>query len=237
MTVGTLTRDSMSDSIPDQPADVTSPEGVAPDAGATTERRGLFRRRKPAKDPSATPADDAAGGTADAIQAEIANGSDTEAADERAGVRPGVLRRRRRKLLGQYEQGIFDLGGLAMELRARGLLAEEVMRRRAAEVADLRGQVDHLDDRLTEIRSERSERRQSGRGSGVICPSCGARGRAKANFCAQCGAALAFPETPADATADQPTMVITHGSDQATQVISATAVGNTEVIPTAKVDE
>ncbi len=229
----------MSDSIHDQPAAVTSPEGAAPDAGAgaTTERRGLFRRRKPAAEPSATPADDAAVDTADAIQAEIADGSDTETADERAGVRPGVLRRRRRKLLGQYEQGIFDLGGLAMELRARGLLAEEVMRRRAAEVADLRGQVDHLDDRLTDIRSERSERRQSGRGSGVICPSCGTRARANANFCAQCGAALACPETPADATADQPTTVITHGSDQATQVISTTAAGNTEVMPTAKADK
>ena len=98
--------------------------------------------------------------------------------EPRERTRPGVLRRRRRQLLGKYEQGIFDLGGLALELHRRGLLAEEVMRRKAAEVSDLRGQVDQVDERLEEIRSERSERRGSGRGASRTCPACGAcRGR------------------------------------------------------------
>ena len=138
-----------------------------------------------------------------------------------SGIRPGVLRRRRRILLGQYEQGIFDLGGLALELYGRGLLAEEVMRRRAAEVNDLRGQVHQVDDQLDGIKSSRAERRQSGRGASITCPSCGARCKSGANFCAECGVPLAIVTEVVEV--EQDTIVITDMPEQPTQVIASGA--------------
>jgi hypothetical protein len=183
----------MTDPAPETPAegDVPQPQ----------PKRFLFLRRKestvavdaPVPDETTTP--------------------DTGAADGDASpdrIRPGVLKRRRRQLTGQYEQGIFDLGGLAMELHSRGLLAEDVMRRRAAEVADIRAQVDELTAELDQLRQDRQERRQSGRGDSVQCPACGFRSRSTANFCASCGA-------PLKVEADQPTTVIVE--EQVTTVI------------------
>jgi hypothetical protein len=203
----------MTEDTPDQP-DATSADA------ATPARRGLFRKRTPAE-----PA-----------EAPVVVDAESEETPDRT--RPGVLRRRRRALVGKYEQGIFDLGGLALELHRRGLLAEEVMRRKAAEVSDLRGQVDQVDERLDEIRSERTERRQTGRGGGRTCPACGARCSAKAKFCAECGTPLAAAEAPAPAgTDDQPTIVIADGSAQETQVIATDGDQRTEVFPAVKVDE
>ncbi len=107
------------------------------------------------------------------------------------------------------------------------------MRRRAAEVADLRLQIDDMGARLEAIRAERQERRQAGRGAGITCPSCGARSRSTtANFCATCGAAL----TPVGsgiahdaAEADQPTTVIV--DEQVTTVIVGDDPQHTAVIP------
>lgn len=222
-------RDSMTDETPDQPADAAVPEAPA-------TRRGLFRKR--GTDATATaPADEPVDTTAapDAPAPADDTAEDAEPGDR---TRPGVLRRRRRQLLGKYEQGIFDLGGLALELHRRGLLAEEVMRRKAAEVTDLRGQVDQVDERLEEIRAERGERRKSGKGATMTCPSCGARCKASANFCAECGAPLKTAEpTPVDASADQPTTVIADTSTQDTQVISDSDAQHTQVLPPVKVDE
>lgn len=219
----------MTDETPDQPADATAPE--APPA-----RRGLFRKRSADPAVAAAPeAPDAAPAVADAPPAADDEGDEGEHGDR---TRPGVLRRRRRQLLGKYEQGIFDLGGLALELHRRGLLAEEVMRRKAAEVTDLRGQVDQVDERLEEIRAERGERRKSGKGATMTCPSCGARCKASANFCAECGAPLKTDEAAAaDAPADQPTTVIADASTQDTQVISGGDEQHTQVLPPVKVDE
>ncbi len=199
----------MPDTAPDTPAEQPAP------------RRFLFlRRRGPAAGDDvgplpAIPPDDAA-----------------VAGDGEERVRPGVLRRRRRQLMAAYEQGIFDLGGLAMELQRRGLLAEAVMRRRAAEVADLRQQIDDMSTRLDAMRSERQERRQAGRGADITCPSCGARSRATANFCATCGAPLS-PEGDVLAheasEADQPTTVIV--DEQVTTVIVDDNPQHTAVIP------
>ena len=215
----------MTDQTPDQ----------TPQAEASAEkpaRRGLFRKRTPAPTPDST--------TPEVVVTEV---EVTEVVVEDAGdeagdrTRPGVLRRRRRKLLGQYEQGIFDLGGLALELHRRGLLAEEVMRRKAAEVTDLRGQVDQVDERLGEIRSERSERRQSGRGASRTCPACGARCKATANFCAECGTPLKAPDAEGGAADDPPTIVIADATTQDTQVISTGDAQPTEAFPPVKVDE
>jgi hypothetical protein len=202
----------MTENTPDQP-DATNADA------ATPPRRGLFRKRNPAE----------------ATEAPVVIDAEDEQTPERT--RPGVLRRRRRALVSKYEQGIFDLGGLALELHRRGLLAEEVMRRKAAEVSDLRGQVDQVDERLDEIRSERTERRHAGRGSGRTCPECGARCSAKAKFCAECGTPLVAAETSAPAgTDDQPTIVIADASAQETQVIATGDGQRTEVFPAVKVD-
>ena len=195
----------MIDSAADEPM---APDPVSNDAevvDSAPEKRRLFRRRTTV-----------AAASPDAV----VESSDSEMieADSPERIRPGVLRRRRRILLGQYEQGIFDLGGLALELYGRGLLAEEVMRRRAAEVNDLRGQVHQVDDQLDGIKSSRAERRQSGRGASITCPSCGARSKSGANFCAECGAPLAIVTEVVEV--EQDTIVITDTPDQPTQVIS-----------------
>lgn len=203
----------MTDPVPETPAegDVPQPQ----------PKRFLFlRRREPSTGPDA-----AAGGgiteadaTAGAPQGAAAGAAaDDDIKPDR--IRPGVLKRRRRQLTGQYEQGIFDLGGLAMELHSRGLLAEDVMRRRAAEVADIRAQVDDLSAQLDQLRQDRQERRQAGRGGSIQCPACGFRSRSTANFCASCGAPLKADVTVVDAVVevDQPTTVIV--DEQVTTVI------------------
>ncbi len=198
----------MIDSAADEPM---APDPVSNDAevvDSAPEKRRLFRRRTTV---AATSPD------------AVVESSDTEMieADSPERIRPGVLRRRRRILLGQYEQGIFDLGGLALELYGRGLLAEEVMRRRAAEVNDLRGQVHQVDDQLDGIKSSRAERRQSGRGASITCPSCGARCKSGANFCAECGVPLAIVTEVVEV--EQDTIVITDMPEQPTQVIASGA--------------
>ena len=201
----------MTDSVPETPA-----EG---DAQAPAPKRFLFLRRR---DPEPT-----ADASADGAEAAAGPQADGEARPDR--IRPGVLKRRRRQLTSQYEQGIFDLGGLAMELHARGLLAEDVMRRRAAEVADVRAQIEDLGVQLDQLREDRRERRQAGRGGSIQCTGCGFRSRATANYCASCGAPLkpeAAPPTPA---ADQPTTVI--AGEQVTTVIADDDPQPTAVIP------
>ncbi|MFM9018055.1 MAG: hypothetical protein ACKORG_01290 [Actinomycetota bacterium] len=191
----------MTDPAPETPAEGTDP--------SPQPKRFLFLRRR-----------EAAAGT-DAAAEPAATGADTPAdADITPDrIRPGVLKRRRRQLTAQYEQGIFDLGGLAMELHARGLLAEDVMRRRAAEVADIRAQVDDLSAQLDQLRQERQDRRQAGRGGSIQCPACGFRSRSTANFCAACGAPLKADVVVVDGVVevDQPTTVIV--DEQVTTVI------------------
>lgn len=210
----------MTDSVPDTPG-----EG---DTTPSQPKRFLFlRRREPAPGAGNASAPDVAsapqGGPPPADTP--AEGDDVR--PDR--IRPGVLKRRRRQLTSQYEQGIFDLGGLAMELHSRGLLAEDVMRRRAAEVADIRAQVDDLGAQLDQLRQERQERRQAGRGSSIQCPSCGFRSRATANFCASCGAPLKAEAAEPAAGADQPTTIVVE--EQVTTVIVEADPQPTAAIP------
>lgn len=200
----------------------------APETGPSEEaqpaqpKRFLFLRRR---DVVETPAPGSPA-PSDAV--------DAAAEDPGERVRPGVLRRRRRALEGVYQQAIFDLGGLAMELHSRGLLAEDVMRRKAAEVTDIRQQLDELGARLDELRDERKERRQAGRRPAITCPACGARCAAGANFCASCGAPLAPAATDGDhgegeggdAGGDA------GGEEQVTTVIEETVVVEQDVQPT-----
>ncbi|MGB1676223.1 MAG: hypothetical protein ACPHJV_07525 [Miltoncostaeaceae bacterium] len=190
-----------------EPSPDTDADGGAP---AQPSRFLFLRRRPPAQADAPADGADASGGAVDGAT------EDAGSAPDRA--RPGVLRRRRRQLTATYEQAVFDLGGLAMELHGRGLLAEAVMRRKAAEVADIRTQIEELDARLEDVRRDRRERRQAGRGGGITCPQCGTRSQAGANFCASCGTALALAADAADAPDDaQATTVIV--DEQVTTVI------------------
>lgn len=205
----------MTDSVPETPA-----EG---DAQAPAPKRFLFLRRR---EPAPAPGQPAAGAEAPPKAAEVVE-VDADATPDH--IRPGVLKRRRRQLTSQYEQGIFDLGGLAMELHSRGLLAEDVMRRRAAEVADIRAQITDLGAQLDQLREDRKERRQAGRGGSIQCPSCGFRSRATANFCASCGAPLKAEIAEAVVASDQPTSVIV--DEQVTTIISEDDPQPTVAIP------
>lgn len=208
----------MTDSVPETPA-----EG---DAQAPAPKRFLFLRRR---EPAPAPGQPAAGAEAPAKPAEVVEVVEVDADATPDHIRPGVLKRRRRQLTSQYEQGIFDLGGLAMELHSRGLLAEDVMRRRAAEVADIRAQITDLGAQLDQLREDRKERRQAGRGGSIQCPSCGFRSRGTANFCASCGAPLRAEIAEAVVASDQPTSVIV--DEQVTTIISEDDPQPTVAIP------
>ncbi len=105
---------------------------------------------------------------------------------------PAKLRRERRRLLASREEAVYHLGGLAFELYRRDQLGEEVMRRRAGEVAMLDDTVRDIDARLGELDRERKERRRRTPGDDVAghCIACRAPFRAEARFCWQCGARL-----------------------------------------------
>lgn len=190
---------------------MTEPTSETPGAGEPARdepKRFLFLRRKPGADDA--PAGETGSGTGP-TGAVVAEAVGSPAGAPGGTVRPGVIRRRRRQLTDTYQQALFDLGGLAMELHGRGLLVEDVMRRKAAEVADIREQLSDLGARLDEMRQARQERRQAGRGSYVTCPACGARSPGKANFCFSCGAPLAIAQAEAasgDADAEQVTTTI-----------------------------
>ncbi len=186
-----------------EPSPDTDADGGAP---AQPSRFLFLRRRQPAQ--AQAPAEDAS-----ASDGAVEDGG--SAADR---TRAGVLRRRRRKLTAAYEQAVFDLGGLAMEMHGRGLLAEAVMRRKAAEVADVQTQIEELDTRLEDLRRDRRERRQAGRAGGITCPQCGTRSPAGSNFCGACGTALVPAAEVDDAPDDaQATTVIV--DEQVTTVI------------------
>lgn len=204
--------------------DPATETGPSEESAPAPTKRFLFLRRRTPDDPAAPPAAEDPGIEPDAAA--------TAPAEAEERVRPGVLRRRRRQLEGQYQQALFDLGGLAMELHARGLLAEDVMRRKAAEVADVRAQLDELGARLDEIRQQRKERREAGRRPGVTCTACGARGAAGANFCAACGAPIVVAEAVV-AEGDQVTTVI---DVQDTVVVEADPQPTAAIPPAARDD-
>ena len=121
---------------------------------------------------------------------------------------PAKLRRERRRLLASREEAVYNLGGLAFELYRRDQLGEEVMRRKAGEIALLDETVRDIDARLGEIdRGRKERRRRAPRGDGVAgnCLICRAPFRAEARFCWQCGTQL----VPTEKGDDQVTVVIT----------------------------
>ncbi|HSI31632.1 MAG TPA: hypothetical protein VK951_09900, partial [Miltoncostaeaceae bacterium] len=120
---------------------------------------------------------------------------------------PARLRRERRRLLASREQAVYHLGGLAFELYRRDQLGEEVMRRKAGEVALLDDTVRDIDSRLGEIDRDRKERRRRAPADRIAgnCLTCRAPFRAEARYCWQCGTQL-VPTSDGD---DQVTAIIT----------------------------
>jgi hypothetical protein len=166
------------------PAEETAPAPDAAPAGSTSWRRFLPRRRAA---PSEEPGAETAEGSTEVIPAPPAR--------ERAG----ALHRRRRALIAQRQEAVYHLGGLAFELHRRDLLGEEVMRRRAGEIALLDDTVRDIDIRLGEMDRERRERRARSQSdlSAGNCVRCRAPFRADARFCWQCGARV-VPEAEGD---------------------------------------
>jgi hypothetical protein len=188
---------------PEQPTE-TPPGGGERAGGTRSWRDWLPRRRTAAAEPAAAPA--AANGDSPSEQP-------TEVIPPPPKPDgPAKLRRERRRLLASREEAVYHLGGLAFELYRRDQLGEEVMRRRAGEVALLDDTVRDIDARLGEIdRVRRERRRRAAPGEGIVgnCLTCRAPFRAEARFCWQCGTRL----VPASEGDDQVTAIITPGPD------------------------
>jgi hypothetical protein len=177
---------SPADAEPPDPPVAEHPAGTPAAAPAGPAwRRWVPRRRRPAGDGAAPDADEPAEQPTEAIPVPPRS------------ERPGHLRRRRRRLLTRREEAVYHLGGLAFELYRREMLGEEVMRRRAGEVAMLDDTVRDIDVRLGELDAERRERRARRKADPDppvgACLECRAPFRAAARFCWQCGAALVPP--------------------------------------------
>ena len=172
------------------PAAPTPAEDTAPAPDPTPDASPSWRRFLPRRRPAASAAAD-----------------DGEPVEQETGVIPappspervGALRRRRRALISERQEAVYHLGGLAFELYRRDLLGEEVMRRRAGEVAMLDDTVRDIDIRLGEMDRERRARRVRSDGDlwAGCCVRCRAPFRAEARFCWQCGARV-VPESEGD---------------------------------------
>jgi hypothetical protein len=192
---------------PTPAGDAAAPADDAAAAEAAPKRRWLARKR-----PAQTPAEGAPAQDASAPDAPAEGDGETAAIPEATTPAPPApdgprrLRRDRKKILSQREVAVYDLGGLAFELYRRDLLTEEVMVRRAQEVAQLDDAVRDIDARLGEIERERQERRHRAPADPDVgcCLVCRTPFRAEARFCSQCGAQV----VPPPIGDEQPTIVI-----------------------------
>ncbi len=173
---------------------------VPPAEGSAPRRRWGRRRAMPETPETAATADDGSAATDAGTGDATADGAAPEpitAADTAGGV--GRLRRRRRKLLRERESAVYHLGGLAFELHRRDMLGEDVLRRRAGEIAELDAGVHDIDMRLDRMAAERRTRRAARSADPRTpvghCLTCRAPFQVDARFCWQCGSRLA-PAVP-----------------------------------------
>lgn len=123
---------------------------------------------------------------------------------------PGRLRRERRELLGQRQDSVYHLGGLAFELYRRDLLPGELLTEKALAIASIDARVREIDDRLQEIEDERRakkvNRRQKDDPHAEVgcCIHCHAGFQAEAAYCWRCGAQI----NPSAGASDEDTAVI-----------------------------
>mgnify|MGYP001430125316 CR=1 FL=1 len=163
-------------------------------------------------DGAATPSEALEGNTgappAPALTPPSKRGADAETADGSA--RPSSvagLRRERRDLFDQREEAVYHVGGLAVELRRRGIDDAELVNRRADLVLETDQRIADLDLRLTEMSDRRHHRVPATAG---YCLSCGAPFQEEAAFCFRCGARVLPPDEPeSDVTGQEmPTTII-----------------------------
>jgi hypothetical protein len=139
------------------------------DVAARPRLRQLFGRRPPA--PATVPA----GGDGGAP-----NGTDPAQPLERVP-QPGRLRRERRVLMRRREEGIRDVGGLAVEMYRRDRFREDLLLERCADVMAVEERIHELDSILvTATAAARGVR-------GMTRCRCGAPLARGAHFCAHCG--------------------------------------------------
>lgn len=172
----------------------TTPDAATPEASAreTPPRRRWALRRRTAAGPAGDEAVPEAGTPPPAADGDAPAEA---AADPVPSEGARRLRRDRRRLITRREEAVYHLGGLAFELYRRDMLREEVMRRRAGEVAEIDDTVRDIDVRLGEIDRERRERRrrEPADPSAGCCLTCRTPFRADARYCWQCGAQLVPP--------------------------------------------
>ncbi len=125
-----------------------------------------------------------------------------------SGGRPpsiAALRRERRDLFDQREQSVYHVGGLAVELRRRGMEDPGLVNRRADLVLELDQKIADLDQKLIALNGRR---RQGVAPTAGYCLSCGAPFQDEAAFCFRCGARVLPPDPPEVVPQDTPTSVI-----------------------------
>lgn len=126
----------------------------------------------------------------------------------------GQLRRERRKLWDERQDTVYHVGGLAVDLHRRGMLDEESLITRRAEIVQaLDERILAIDEQLSEIDVNRKRHRQRMPAPSGYCMSCGAPFLPDAAFCSRCGSRIhvAAPEDTAldpDPSPDMPTQVI-----------------------------
>ena len=168
------------------------------------KKRSFAIRRKPRPGGAADPA--AGTGDGDAGQA--------SSAPEDRPPSPGRLKRERRELLGQRQDSVYHLGGLAFELYRRDMLPGELLSEKALAIASIDARVREIDDRLQQIEDERRLRRDARRrkedphAEVGCCLHCRAGFQAGAAYCWQCGAQI----DPTAGSSDEDTAVIAAGA-------------------------
>jgi hypothetical protein len=193
----------MTDTPPpaDQPAEhpVPAEDPTTGAAAPSAERRRWMPRRRPPATPG-VPGGDAPAAATPPPPAGADDPADGPVVDETGdvplrGAAPRRLRRERRRLITRREEAVYHLGGLAFELYRRDMLGEDVMRRRAGEVAEIDDTVRDIDVRLGELDRERRDRRRVAEPDPAAgcCLTCRAPFRAEARFCWQCGTQVVPP--------------------------------------------
>lgn len=145
------------------------------------------------------------GATAEAIVVEAP-------ADEppRRPVTQAHLRRERKELWDEREETIYHIGGLATDLRRRGIEDVELVNRRADLVLDIDRRIADIDANLVEMDTRR---RTTAPPVAGYCLSCGAPYQTEAAFCFRCGSRVLPPDPVEPPMADTPTTVIDMSQD------------------------
>ncbi len=118
-----------------------------------------------------------------------------------------TLRRERRDLFDQREEALYHVGGLAIDLRRRGVSDTELVNRRADLVLEMDQKIADLDQQLVDLNVRRKQKAPVTAG---YCMSCGAPFQQEAAFCFRCGARVLPPDPPEveEPAEDTPTTVI-----------------------------